>query len=267
MSEAVERKLVAAARQPHGLALRQPDPRAWTSWSARRTAGRRRGRGRGRPVPPAFEVGLQRLDELARRGGGPVEVRRIAEHVQVDAELMVELKAAGVVPGHDVRGRCDRAVRRRRAGERRPTADRRRVAPTSRTRCWCAPADGTSPVGLGVGVRPRARRAGPTRHGPTGGDPPRRTCREAARHRRRRLRRQRVRRAPGGRRATRWPCSTTCRPATATRCPTAPQFVEADLGEAADERARRRLRRRAALRGALAGRRVGERPELYWRTS
>jgi DtxR family transcriptional regulator, Mn-dependent transcriptional regulator len=32
-----------------------------------------------------------------------VEVRRIAEHVQVDAELMVELKSAGIVPGHDVR--------------------------------------------------------------------------------------------------------------------------------------------------------------------
>jgi DtxR family Mn-dependent transcriptional regulator len=31
-----------------------------------------------------------------------VEVRRIAEHVQVDAELMVELKSAGVVPGQDV---------------------------------------------------------------------------------------------------------------------------------------------------------------------
>jgi DtxR family Mn-dependent transcriptional regulator len=46
-----------------------------------------------------LEVGLQRLDELARRGGGRVEVRRIAEHVQVDAELMVELKQAGVVPG------------------------------------------------------------------------------------------------------------------------------------------------------------------------
>ena len=53
-------------------------------------------------MPPAFEAGLQRLDELARRGGGQVEVRRIAEHVQVDAELMVELKSAGVVPGQVV---------------------------------------------------------------------------------------------------------------------------------------------------------------------
>ena len=53
-------------------------------------------------VPPSLEIGLQRLDELARRGGGTVEVRRIAEHVQVDADLMAELKAAGVVPGNAV---------------------------------------------------------------------------------------------------------------------------------------------------------------------
>ena len=31
-----------------------------------------------------------------------MEVRRIAEHVQVDADLMAELKAAGIVPGNDV---------------------------------------------------------------------------------------------------------------------------------------------------------------------
>jgi DtxR family Mn-dependent transcriptional regulator len=31
-----------------------------------------------------------------------VEVRRIAEHLQMDADLMAELKGAGVVPGHDV---------------------------------------------------------------------------------------------------------------------------------------------------------------------
>jgi DtxR family Mn-dependent transcriptional regulator len=51
---------------------------------------------------PRLELGLQRLDEFARRGGGTVEVRRIAEHVQADAELMTELKAAGIVPGQDV---------------------------------------------------------------------------------------------------------------------------------------------------------------------
>jgi DtxR family Mn-dependent transcriptional regulator len=57
---------------------------------------------RGISTPPSLEVGLQRLDEFARRGGGRVEVRRIAEHVQVDADLMAELKDAGVVPGEVV---------------------------------------------------------------------------------------------------------------------------------------------------------------------
>ena len=56
----------------------------------------------GVSIPPSLEIGLQRLDELARRGGGRVQVRRIAEHVQVDADLMAELKAAGVVPGNEV---------------------------------------------------------------------------------------------------------------------------------------------------------------------
>ncbi|GAA5172058.1 metal-dependent transcriptional regulator [Pseudonocardia eucalypti] len=51
---------------------------------------------------PSLELGLQRLDEFARRGGGAVEVRRIAEHVQADADLMTELKGAGIVPGQDV---------------------------------------------------------------------------------------------------------------------------------------------------------------------
>ncbi len=31
-----------------------------------------------------------------------MEVRRIAEHVQADADLMGELKGAGIVPGQDV---------------------------------------------------------------------------------------------------------------------------------------------------------------------
>ncbi len=57
-------------------------------------------------MPPSLEIGLQRLDELARRGGGVVEVRRIAEHVQVDADLMADLKAAGVVPGNAVEVRA-----------------------------------------------------------------------------------------------------------------------------------------------------------------
>lgn len=51
---------------------------------------------------PVLELGLQRLDEFARRGGGSVEVRRIAEHVQADPDLMTELKQSGIVPGQSV---------------------------------------------------------------------------------------------------------------------------------------------------------------------
>jgi DtxR family Mn-dependent transcriptional regulator len=54
------------------------------------------------PEIPILELGLQRLDEFARRGGGTVEVRRIAEHVQADPDLMTELKSAGVVPGQAI---------------------------------------------------------------------------------------------------------------------------------------------------------------------
>ena len=96
MSEAVERKLVQLLDNPTispygnpipGLEeLRRPPEQEHPGISA----------------PPTLEVGLQRLDEYARRGGGRVEVRRIAEHVQVDADLMAELKGAGIVPGHDV---------------------------------------------------------------------------------------------------------------------------------------------------------------------
>jgi DtxR family transcriptional regulator, Mn-dependent transcriptional regulator len=98
MSEAVERKLVALldnpTTSPYGNPIpgleelaATPDP----SMAAPSIT-----------VPPVLEVGLQRLDEFARRGGGRVEVRRIAEHLQMDADLMAELKGAGVVPGHDV---------------------------------------------------------------------------------------------------------------------------------------------------------------------
>ncbi len=95
MSEDVERKLIRLLHKPTvspygnpipGLDDLDRDPPDQTSGS----------------VPPTLEVGLQRLDELARRGGGAVEVRRIAEHVQVDADLMGELKLAGIVPGNIV---------------------------------------------------------------------------------------------------------------------------------------------------------------------
>ena len=100
MSEAVERKLVQLLDNPTispygnpipGLdELRRPPEEVHSGVFA----------------PPSLEIGLQRLDEFARRGGGEVEVRRIAEHVQVDTELMSGLKEAGIVPGHDVQVRA-----------------------------------------------------------------------------------------------------------------------------------------------------------------
>ena len=96
MSEAVERKLVQLLDNPTISPYGNPIPGLDEL---------RRPPEEGHPgisAPPTLEVGLQRLDEFARRGGGRVEVRRIAEHVQVDADLMAELKSAGIVPGQDV---------------------------------------------------------------------------------------------------------------------------------------------------------------------
>jgi len=96
MSEAVERKLVRLLGDPTVSPYGNPIPGLeQLSQSA----------GDSEPSPvevPSLELGLQRLDEFARRGGGDVEVRRIAEHVQADSELMTELKSAGIVPGQDV---------------------------------------------------------------------------------------------------------------------------------------------------------------------
>ncbi|NMH95833.1 iron dependent repressor, metal binding and dimerization domain protein [Pseudonocardia acidicola] len=100
MSDAVERKLVELLDNPTispygnpipGLNELTTTPKASEGTTTTAVS-----------APPTLEVGLQRLDEFARRGGGKVEVRRIAEHVQVDAELMGELKGAGIVPGRDV---------------------------------------------------------------------------------------------------------------------------------------------------------------------
>jgi len=96
MSDAVERKLVQLldnpTTSPYGNPIPGLDELARLPEVASRTVS----------APPVLEVGLQRLDEVARRGGGWVEVRRIAEHVQVDTDLMGELKDAGIVPGHNV---------------------------------------------------------------------------------------------------------------------------------------------------------------------
>jgi DtxR family Mn-dependent transcriptional regulator len=96
MSEDVERKLVRLLDKPTVSPYGNPIP------GLDELEREDQGPSAASSVPPTLEVGLQRLDELARRGGGRVEVRRIAEHVQNDADLMAELKLAGIVPGNSV---------------------------------------------------------------------------------------------------------------------------------------------------------------------
>lgn len=88
MSDAVERKLVLLLGNPTTSPYGNPIPGLDEL-------------GLGEPAPPP-EPDLLRLDDVARRGGGRVEVRRIAEHVQLDPKLMAELKGAGLVPGGTV---------------------------------------------------------------------------------------------------------------------------------------------------------------------
>ncbi|HJQ48636.1 MAG TPA: metal-dependent transcriptional regulator [Amycolatopsis sp.] len=90
MSEAVERKLVRLLNRPTTSPYGNPIP------------GLDKLGDGGQPAPP-IEADLIRLDEFARAGGGKVEIRRIAEHVQLDEKLMVDLKSAGVVPGSTVK--------------------------------------------------------------------------------------------------------------------------------------------------------------------
>ncbi|WP_019819778.1 metal-dependent transcriptional regulator [Saccharomonospora saliphila] len=89
MSEAVERKLVTLLNNPRTSPYGNPIPGLDKL-------------GAGEPAPPA-EADLVRLDEVARSGGGKVEIRRIAEHVQLDEDLMTELRSVGIVPGKTVR--------------------------------------------------------------------------------------------------------------------------------------------------------------------
>jgi DtxR family Mn-dependent transcriptional regulator len=88
MSEAVERKLVKLLHHPTTSPYGNPIPGLDKL-------------GEGEPAPPA-EADLVRLDEFARAGGGKVEIRRIAEHIQLDEALMTELKSVGLIPGHTV---------------------------------------------------------------------------------------------------------------------------------------------------------------------
>jgi DtxR family transcriptional regulator, Mn-dependent transcriptional regulator len=102
MSDAVERKLVRLLGDPTVSPYGNPIPGLDQLESSVGTGAGTATATRAASAPPVLEVGLQRLDEFARRGGGPVEVRRIAEHVQVAADLMADLKSAGIVPGQDV---------------------------------------------------------------------------------------------------------------------------------------------------------------------
>ena len=88
MSEAVERKLVALLGNPTTSPYGNPIPGLDEL-------------GVGEPAT-AIEPDLVRLDEVARRGGGTVEVRRIAEHVQLDPALMADLHKVDAVPGNVV---------------------------------------------------------------------------------------------------------------------------------------------------------------------
>jgi DtxR family Mn-dependent transcriptional regulator len=89
MSEAVERKLVRLLDHPTTSPYGNPIPGLDKL-------------GEGDEPAPPVEAGLLRVDEVARRGGGMVEVRRIAEHVQLDTLMLTELRSVGIVPGGTV---------------------------------------------------------------------------------------------------------------------------------------------------------------------
>ncbi|SNR54064.1 iron (metal) dependent repressor, DtxR family [Haloechinothrix alba] len=84
MSEAVEHKLVRLLDNPTTSPYGNPIPGLDKL-------------GAGEPAPPA-EPNLVRLDDLARAGGGTVTIKRIAEHVQMDEDLMTTLRSVGLSP-------------------------------------------------------------------------------------------------------------------------------------------------------------------------
>ncbi len=89
MSEDVERRLVEVLNHPTTSPYGNPIPGLDKLDAA------------SEPAPPA-EADLVRLADVAKAGGGKVEIRRIAEHVQLDENLMSELRSVGVVPGRTV---------------------------------------------------------------------------------------------------------------------------------------------------------------------
>lgn len=88
MSDQVELKLVALLDGPVDSPYGNPIP------GLERLVGPATG-----TDDPVDLAALRRLDELARRGGGKVVVRRIAEHVQEHPETLIGLREAGLLPG------------------------------------------------------------------------------------------------------------------------------------------------------------------------
>jgi DtxR family transcriptional regulator, Mn-dependent transcriptional regulator len=93
MSEAVERKILALLGHPTVSPHGNPIPGLQQLEHPTEAAA---------PEHPVFEVGAQRLDDFARRGGGTAAIYRIGEHVQADLDLMAQLGSAGVTVGHEV---------------------------------------------------------------------------------------------------------------------------------------------------------------------
>ncbi len=88
MSEAVERKLVRLLGNPTTSPYGNPIP-GLDKLDAGDAA-----------APPGPE--LVRVDEVARWGGGRVEIRSIGERVQWDIGVLIELKAIGLMPGRTI---------------------------------------------------------------------------------------------------------------------------------------------------------------------
>jgi len=87
MSEAVERRLVALLDNPSHCPHGNPIPGLEELGAD--------------PTPDAV-LNLRQLGEAAAAEGRRVVVRRISEHLQSDADLLRQLKDAGVQPGHEV---------------------------------------------------------------------------------------------------------------------------------------------------------------------
>lgn len=88
MSDAVERKIAALLNNPTTSPYGNPIPGLDVL-------------GLGEPAAP-IEPDLRRLDDVARRGGGRVQICRIAEHIQLDPAFMAELHTVDAVPGNEV---------------------------------------------------------------------------------------------------------------------------------------------------------------------